>query len=111
MDYLLSSDPCHVINYDAETMEGWSDHVLLYLALPVAVRPPASPAATQPPTTCTYRWDVGASSMEAGDGATRWKIHSDTEGFKLAMQAIVEDPNLSNEARTAAMENFLLEEG
>ncbi len=62
VDYILSQDPSHVIKYDATILEGWSDHVLLHLALPVAVRPPASPAATQPPATAAFRWDVGASN-------------------------------------------------
>lgn len=111
VDYILSTDPSHVVSYDSRTLEGWSDHTLLYTSLPVAVRPPMSPAATRSAATYTYRWDVGASSVEASAGATRWRQHTDTAAFREAMRVIVEDPNLSNEARTTAMENFLLEEG
>lgn len=62
VDYILSQDPGHVIEYDKRVLHGFSDHVLLHFALPVAVLPPpvwGTPAAT--PSAKTYRWDVGAS--------------------------------------------------
>ena len=112
VDFILSQDPSLPLYYDADTLEGQSDHTLLHTSLPVAVRPPSHPAATTTSTaTTTYRWDVGASIKDQIEGISKWKAHTDTEGFQQGMAAITEDKQLSNEDRTAQMEAYLLKEG
>ena len=112
VDYILSSDPCHVITYDTELLEGFSDHILLSTALQVAIQPPPPPAATSTtPAATTYRWDVGATIDDQIAGIKRWKEHTNTEAFQQGMDAITGDPELTNEQKTTRMEQYLLEAG
>ena len=116
MDYILSNKECHVINYDDIILEQYSDHVLLFTALKVAIQPPPTPAATSaatptPPAATTYRWDVGATIQDQAAGIKRWKEHTSTEEFQQGMEAIVEDTRTTNEEKTDLMEKYFLEAG
>ena len=37
VDYILSRDPTLSLHYDPDTLEGYTDHTLLYTCLPVEV--------------------------------------------------------------------------
>ena len=111
VDYILSTTAAHVVHYDRDTLGTASDHTLLHFSIPVAVQPPLSSPSTTAATTLTYRWDIGTATADMCDGVARWKDHSASEGFRERMLRVVEDRELGNEARSARMEQFLLEEG
>ena len=100
-----------MVQYDGRTLEGLSDHVALSVALPVAVSAPTPRGTQQPPAAAAYRWDVGPSSDDHVEGIATWKRHTDTPAFQNGLMRIVEDASLSDEAKSAAVEQFLLREG
>ena len=89
VDYILSQDPSHIVRYDADTLEGYTDHIVLYTSLAVAVQPPLASPTTTPATTTIYRWDVGTSTTEQLAGIAKWKEYTDTVEFKQGMADIV----------------------
>ncbi len=100
-----------MVDYDATLLAELTDHVLLHLALPVNLQPPVrtTPAATQASTT--YRWNVGTTTTAMQQGIAAWKLHSSTDEFGAALRKIVQDPTLSNDARSEQVEKFILESG
>ena len=88
-----------------------SDHKLLWLSLIVNIAPPKPRHVSTTPSTVTYRWDVGETIQQQCEGISRWKLYTDTDDFRSGMQAIVNNKSLSNEARSAAVEQYLLEAG
>lgn len=111
MDYVLSTDPHHELQYDEDTLARSTDHTLLHFSLPMTVQPPlrgATPRRDDAPRR--YRWDVGTSTQGMVDGAARWKEHSDSAAFREGMERVMGAGGGSNEERSGAMEQFLLAE-
>lgn len=111
MDYVLSTDPHHELQYDEDTLAGSTDHALLHFSLPMTVQPPlrgATPRRDDAPRR--YRWDVGTSTQGMVDGAARWKAHSDSAAFREGMERVMGAGGGGNEERSRAMEQYLLEE-
>ncbi len=111
VDFVLSRDGCQVLHHDATTMRDHTDHAILHIALPVAVAPPPTPDAPTPAGPVTYRWDVGTSVQQQQTGIARWAEHTGREEFRRGMARVTGDDSMSNEARSAAMEQYLLQEG
>ena len=70
---------------------------------------PNLPLAPTPPTQLRYRWRAGDCLATYGISANKWKAHSSSADFAAAFQAIVDDRNITNDARAARVEAFLLE--
>ena len=70
---------------------------------------PNLPLAPIPPTQLRYRWRSGDCLATYGISANKWKAHSSSADFAAAFQAIVDDRNITNDARAARVEAFLLE--
>jgi hypothetical protein len=66
-------------------------------------------SAPTPPTQLRYRWRSGDCLATYGISANKWKAHSSSADFAAAFQAIVDDRNITNDARAARVEEFLLE--
>ena len=81
VDYVLSSHHNMGVEYDELTLEGYTDHTLLWVSMPVAVVPPSPQLHLQPPVATSYRWDVGPSIDDQVAGIKRWKEHTDSFEF------------------------------
>ena len=81
VDYVLSSHHNMGVEYDELTLEGYTDHTLLWVSMPVAVVPPSPQLHRQPPAATSYRWDVGPSIDDQVAGIKRWKEHTDSFEF------------------------------
>ena len=85
-------------------------------------RPPAAERASHPRKTSpaedkidnsskkSYRWIEGTCLKEYGNSAAKWKAHTSMPVFKTAFEAITQEFAQDNDARSAKIELFLLEE-
>jgi hypothetical protein len=65
--------------------------------------------ATKPPTAHRYRWRSGDCLATYSISANLWREFSSTDEFAVAFKAIVNDTTISNDARAARVEQFLLD--
>jgi hypothetical protein len=66
--------------------------------------------ATEPKMTKRYRWRSGDCLANYGNSAKTWQEFSSTAEFAAAFKAIVNDETLTNDARAARVEEFLLDQ-
>ena len=113
VDYLMSKDPSHQLQYGTEAVQAMriSDHQLLHLSLRVNIAPSKAGHVSRPQEGTVYRWNVGESIAEQRTGISKWRTHTNTPDFQRSMLAIVNNATLGNEERSEAMEKFLLEAG
>ena len=104
VDYVLCNSTGPVVRYDADALQGLSDHTLLWTSLPLEVAPPPLAGPTQPPAAASYRWDVGPSIQDQIEGIKTWKQHTEGDEFRQKMLEIVENTAISNAERSDQME-------
>jgi hypothetical protein len=87
-----------------------------------SARPPAEERVSHPRKTSpaeektertqkkTYRWIEGTCLKEYGTSAAKWKAHTSTLAFSEAFETIAKEYAHDNNARSARIEEFLLEE-
>ena len=90
-------------------MDKISDHTPLHTTLPIAyTRPlPRQQTPLHPPQV-VYKWVEGTNVFNYNDSAKVWQEYTHSDDFKSALHTIVDDPDLSNDARSQAVEAFLL---
>jgi hypothetical protein len=79
---------------------------------PTAAAAPAAASAYAPAPSarCGYRWRPGDCLANYCTNAKVWAEHTATPEFAAAFMAIIADHTLTNDARDAQVEEFLLQE-
>ena len=57
-----------------------------------------------------YKWVEGTTVHDYADAGIKWGEHTNDEDFAAAFLTVVGDARLSNEARSSAVESFLLDQ-
>jgi hypothetical protein len=102
---MLSSAAPLNIDYDATTLGGLTDHVYMYVHMPMphlATRH-QQPRGEQAPHV-VYKWIEGTCVQDYADAAIAWGKYTDTATFRDDFLALVDDVNISNDARAARVE-------
>jgi hypothetical protein len=110
VDYMLCRDPSPQVTQDSEVLAKLSDHALQLLTLPIpTLRLPGRPTQGTQQVQTFFKWEEGTTVYDYADAGKQWAEHTDTDDFLTTLLTIVEDPALSNAARSAAVETFLLQ--
>jgi hypothetical protein len=111
VDFVLCRDASPQLQQDGAILDKLSDHTLLHLRIPITCKLASRGRATQPAEVPTfYKWQEGTTVYNYAQAGKTWAEHTDTVEFQSALLTIVNDPSLSNSARSDAVEAFLLTE-
>jgi hypothetical protein len=98
------------VTQDSEVLARLSDHALQLLTLPIpTLRLSGKPAQGAQQVQTFFKWDEGTTVYDYADAGKQWAEHTDTDDFHTSLLTIVEDPALTNAARSDAVEAFLLQ--
>lgn len=111
IDLILCRDSAPTVTSDDAILHKLTDHIPQLVTLPFPYTPPPARTAAPPvPIHTYYKWIEGTSVFNYADSAKAWREHTDTATFKTALLTVVHDPALDNDARSQAVEAFLLDQ-
>ncbi len=100
-----------MVKQDRDILAKLTDHTPLHTRLPIHyTRPLPRQQQSATPPKVVYKWVEGTSVFNYSDSAKTWRDYTHTDEFRTALLTIVDDTSLSNEARSQAVESFLLQQ-
>ena len=105
----MSTDPTQQIEYDPATLHGLTDHILLQTTVKLPkLQTLATRTASNKQPEILYKWIEGTCISNYSQSAKKWEDWTSKTEFTEKFQKLVENKNMGNEERAAAIEKWIL---